>query len=125
MSLSSRKLHPLDRSLHTKREIRKPYSRMQKIDRNLRGKGFPDQISPRDVSREINKMQIKLDEYRDSTLAVSNIKNKQATCGTLTDAVEFKPGIFGFSFDLKKFWKWCMPKLGFAKNQSQIYENKK
>ena len=36
------------------------YNRMQNIDRRLRGKGFPDQVSPRDISREINKMQIKI-----------------------------------------------------------------
>jgi hypothetical protein len=88
---------------------------MQNIDRRLRGKGFPDQVSPRDISREINKMQIKLDEYRDSTLAVSKIKNEQTASGTFTDAVELKPGIFGFSFDLKKLWKWCMLKLGYLK----------
>ena len=91
------------------------YNRMQNIDRRLRGKGFPDQVSPRDISREINKMQIKLDEYRDSTLAVSKIKNEQTASGTFTDAVELKPGIFGFSFDLKKLWKWCMLKLGYLK----------
>lgn len=91
------------------------YKGMQKIDRNLRGNGFPDQVTPRDISREINKMQIKLDEYRDSTLAVLKIKNKQTASGIFTDAVELKPGIFGFSFDLKKFWKWCMSKLGYSK----------
>ncbi len=91
------------------------YNKMQNIDRRLRGKGFPDQVSPRDISREINRMQIKLDEYRDSTLAAPNIKNEQPACGIFTDAVELKPGIFGFSFDLKKFWKWCISKLGYSK----------
>lgn len=91
------------------------YSRMQNIDRRLRGKGFPDRISPHDVSREIKKMQNKLDEYRDSILAASKVKDEQVCCGTITDAVELKPGIFGFSFDLKKFWKWCMSKFGCSK----------
>ena len=91
------------------------YNKMQKTDRNLRGKGSPDQVPLRDISREIKKMQIKLDEYRDSTLTVPKIKNEQAASGTFTDAVELKPGIFGFSFDLKKFWKWCMSKLGYSK----------
>lgn len=91
------------------------YNKMQKIDRNLRGKGYPDQISPRDISQDIKKMQIKLDEYQDSTLAVSKTKNERAASGTFTDAVELKPGIFGFSLDLKKFWKWCMSKLGNSK----------
>lgn len=60
--------------------IRLTYSRMQKIDRMLRGKGFPDRISPRDISREINTMQIKLDEYRDSTLVAlkGNITSKKS-----------------------------------------------
>ncbi|MFY9260285.1 MAG: hypothetical protein WAO71_07235 [Gallionella sp.] len=89
------------------------YKGMQKIDRNLRGNGFPDKITPRNISREINKMQIKLDEYRDSTLVASKIKNEQTASGKFTDVVELKPGIFGFSFDLKKLWKWCMLKLGY------------
>jgi hypothetical protein len=32
------------------------YRMMQKIDRNLRGKGYPDKVIPRDISREIEKM---------------------------------------------------------------------
>lgn len=91
------------------------YKGMQKIDRNLRGNGFPDKITPRDISREINKTQIKLDEYRDSTLVALKIKNEQAASGKFTDVVELKPGIFGFSFDLKKLWKWCMLKFGYSK----------
>lgn len=91
------------------------YNEMQKIDRNLRGNGYPDRVSPRDVSQEINKMQIKIDEYRDSVLEVSRIENKQAICCTLTDVVELKPGIFGFSFDLKKLWKLCVSKFSRSK----------
>jgi hypothetical protein len=91
------------------------YSRMQKIDRMLRGKGFPDRISLRDISREINKMQTKLDEYRDSTIAALRYENEQATGNTFSDAVELKPGVFGFSFDLKKFWKWCTSKFSCSK----------
>lgn len=87
------------------------YNKMQKIDRNLRGKGFPDQVLPRDVSRGIEKMQIKLDEYRDSTIAALSIKDEQSAAGVFSDAVEFKPGVFGFSLDLKKFWKWCKLKI--------------
>ncbi len=87
------------------------YNKMQKIDRNLRGKGYPDQVLPRDVSREIEKMQIKLDEYRDSTFAALNIKDEQTAACILSDVVDFKPGAFGFSLDLKKFWKWCKLKI--------------
>lgn len=91
------------------------YNKMQKIDRNLRGKGFPDRVSSRDISREIKKMQSKLDEYRDSTLAVSKTKNGQTASGIFSDAVELKPGICGLSLDLKKFWKWCKLKFGYSK----------
>jgi len=91
------------------------YNKMQKIDRNLRGKGSPDQVSPRDISREIRKMQAKLDEYRDSTLAALRLRNERADGGTFPDAIELKPGIFGFSLDLKKFWKWCLLKFGCSK----------
>jgi hypothetical protein len=88
---------------------------MQKIDRNLRGNGFPDQVTPKDISREINKMQIKLDEYRDSTLVALKPKIEQSSGGTFSDVIELKPGISGVSLDLKKLWKWCMSKLGYSK----------
>jgi hypothetical protein len=91
--------------------LRLTYNNMQKIDRNLIGKGYPDQVSPRDISWEIKKMQIKLDEYRDSILAASKTKNERVASSSITDAVELKPGFFGFSLDLKKFWKWCMSKF--------------
>lgn len=91
------------------------YNRMQKIDRNLRGKGFPDQVPPRDISREIKKMQIKLDEYRDSALAALKLRIEQAAGGVFSDAIELKPGISGVSLDLKKLWKWYMSKFGSSK----------
>ncbi len=93
------------------------YKRMQNIDRKLRGKGFPDQVPPRDVSREIKKMETKLGEYRDSALAVLRLKNKQTAGDTFSDVIELKPGISGFSLDLKKLWKWCMSKLNWANKE--------
>jgi hypothetical protein len=44
------------------------YITMRDIDRKLRGKGFPSQVPPRDISRDIKRMQIRLDKYRDSAL---------------------------------------------------------
>lgn len=66
------------------------YSKMQKIDRVLRGKGYPDRIPLRDISREINKMQTKLDEYRDS--AIRAIKSE----GAMKIEGYFKKEIVGF-----------------------------
>jgi hypothetical protein len=66
------------------------YSRMQKIDRTLRGKGYPDRVQPQNISREINKMQTKLDEYRDSALAAlrGNVMSIKVPCRTCGKAIE-------------------------------------
>lgn len=91
------------------------YGRMQKIDRVLRGKGYPDRIPLRDISKEISVMQVKLDKYRDSTLAAPTINNRRISCSSLVDAVDLKPGAFGFAFDLKKFWKWFKSKINYSR----------
>ncbi len=99
--------------------VNSSYRTMQKIDRNLRGKGYPGKVVPRDTLHEIDKMQIKLDEYRDSALTSLECKNKQSA--RLSDAVELKPGIWGISFDLKKFWKWLVSKFKYSKKPLKNY----
>ncbi len=88
------------------------YNRMQDIDRNLRGGGFPNQIAVRDISREIKEMETKLNEYKDSALAASRPNIDQPVVGPFSDAIEFKPGICGISLDLKKLWNWFKLRFG-------------
>ena len=70
---AKRKADYFDIMMHTHQSLTnglyKVYNEMQEIDRRLRGKGFPQQVLPRDVSFEINKMQTRFDEYRDSALS--------------------------------------------------------
>jgi len=98
--------------------VRLIYGKMQQVDRNLRGGGFPDRVTLRDVTREINQMDLTLDRYRDSTLEALRIRKKNVSRDNFSDIIELKPGIWGVSFDLKKFWRRCIAKF----NHSQQFD---
>ena len=48
--------------------IAKTYHRMSEIDRRLRGKGYPEKVTPVDVSDKIEKMQEFLNQYTKAVL---------------------------------------------------------
>lgn len=46
------------------------YNRMADIDRRLRGKGFPDDVPPRSIEREVHSMNQFIDDHIKSELAM-------------------------------------------------------
>lgn len=86
------------------------YQRMQDIDRRLRGKGFPKRVTPHNISGLVKAMQGKLQEYYESALRSHPVAEKLKT-PPLLDALEIKPGAYGFSLDLKKVWLWARGRL--------------
>lgn len=79
------------------------YQRMQDIDRRLRGRGNPLSVQPRDVKPAILAMHEKVTNYYASA-EKSIHRSAQAARPGFADALELKPGIAGFSIDLKKLW---------------------
>ena len=88
------------------------FQRMQDIDRRLRGSGFPDTVTRRDVADEIRQMHAKLDVYYESAKEAIQNSTQGAEVPGLADAFEFKPGISGISVDLRKVWQWFRRKTG-------------
>lgn len=88
------------------------FRRMQDIDRNLRGRGFPAKVPQRDVSAEISHMHAKLDLYYESSRKATERSVSMPEAPPLSDALELKPGVSGISVDLRKVWQWFRAKTG-------------
>jgi hypothetical protein len=86
------------------------YRKMQDIDRRLRGKGFPDRVTPHNISGSIEAMQATLQKYYESALRPHSVAEKLKP-PPLLDALEIKPSVFGVSLDLKKVWLWARGRL--------------
>lgn len=86
------------------------YQRMQDIDRRLRGKGFPDKVTPHNISELVKAMQERLQEYYESALRSQSVVEKPEP-PPLLDALEIKPSVCGVSLDLKKVWVWAKRKF--------------
>ena len=106
-----RKLHPNPVVQHARlclsRGIYWIYARMQDIDRMLSGKEFPNQVAQHDTSRQIESMHIRLQEYHDAAVAALTSHGAALGVPSLSEVLELKPGIAGFSVDLKKLWHWA------------------
>jgi hypothetical protein len=93
--------------------IRDVYMKMQDIDPRPRGKVFPDRVPPRSVVHEVAAMEDKLRAYY-----VSALERVPRSDTKLTDALELKPGIWGFALDIRKLWKWTRKRpVGSAHNK--------
>ncbi len=71
--------------------FRKVYARMADVDRRLRGKGFPDNVEPKSIEREIQAMEQFLDERIRAELAMWKPKSR----------------LEGW-YERNKFWVWII-----------------
>lgn len=93
------------------------YKRMQDIDRRLRGEGYPERISPRDINNEIKSMESKLDDYYSSSINSVEHTKKNKNLLSFSDAFDLKPGVSRISVDLRKIWQWGKEKLKIKPNK--------
>ena len=87
----------------------KSYQDIARTDQLLRGNGFPDTITPRDVSGKAQAMCDYVDQ-----LAKAYLLSGPPTSTALPkeDIVELKPNIWGIGINLNAVWRRIRAKLG-------------
>jgi hypothetical protein len=80
--------------------VRKTYADIARTDQLLRGNGFPDSVSLRNVADKQQVMCRHLDELTKAYRLSEPARNRAQE-----DIVELKPNFYGFSIDLRAAWR--------------------
>jgi len=82
------------------------YKHMARTDQLLRGGGFPDSISPVNVSPKIEAMKRRLDDLA-AAMTLSGSLPKSSSSADKGEILQLKPSFGGVSIDLKALWhRW-------------------
>ena len=80
------------------------YEHMARTDQLLRGGGFPDSISPTNVSPKIEAMKRSLDDLA-AAMTLSGSLPKSSPSADKGEILQLKPSFGGMSIDLKALWR--------------------
>jgi hypothetical protein len=75
---------------------------MAMTDQALRGRGYPKSVGRTTVSHSIEAMNKRIDDLR---VALTHQGVVPSTKRAKGDIVNFRPGIWGLSIDLKELWR--------------------
>jgi hypothetical protein len=83
------------------------YGYMAKTDQLLRGEGFPDSISPTNVSPKIEAMKRSLDDLLVALTHSGPLPTSSSPPADKKEILLLKPSIWGMGIDLKMLWyRW-------------------
>ena len=88
--------------------IRKSYREIARTDQLLRGNGFPDTVSPRDVSDKERAAFSHVDQLAKAYL----LSGPPAAVVASEDILELKPNLWGIGINLNAAWRRLRNKIG-------------
>jgi hypothetical protein len=79
--------------------ITKAYEDMARIDQVLRGRGYPNSVSPMQVTHKVETMKKKVADL------VVALTYRGPAKPLVPEIMQLKPGLWGMSIDLKALWR--------------------
>lgn len=80
---------------------RKTYENMSRTDQLLRGKGYPNSVTPKKVDEKINKINQFIDSYFTAILK----RGKEHKDSSTEDIIDIKPNFCGIGLNFNALWK--------------------
>ncbi len=81
--------------------VAKTYEEMARTDQLLRGRGYPDSVSPMQVAHKIEAMKKRI-----ADLGVA-LTHRGPSAPSKQEILNLRPGLWGVSIDLKALWcRW-------------------
>jgi len=88
--------------------VRKSYQEITRTDQLLRGNGFPDTITPKDISGKAQDMCDYVDQLANAYLLSGPLAPTELS---KEDLLELKPNIWGIGINLNAAWRRIRGKL--------------